>query len=116
MKVLPCFLFCTRKANVGMFMVSWPFCTGCTKAQAGTTMSVVVFIMCTSTQLSPLGRLRDGAASGLISCSAIVSAIYFEYFLFQWDLQWHWQGLEDRRCNIYAMMFEPCPAKLRGPG
>ena len=76
MKVLPSFLFCTRKANVGMFMVSWPFWTGCTKAQAGTTMSVVVFMMCTSTQLSPLGRLREGAASGLMSCSAIVSDIY----------------------------------------
>ena len=86
MKVLPCFLFFTRKAKVGMFMVSWPFWTGCTNAPAGTTISVVVFIMCTSTQLSPLGRLREGAASGLMSCSAIVSDIYPEYSFLQWKL------------------------------
>lgn len=78
MKVLPCFLFLIRKAKVGMFMVSWPFWTGCTNAQAGTTISVVVFMMETSTQLSPLGRLREGAASGLMSSSAIVSDICSE--------------------------------------
>ena len=73
-------------------------------------------MMCTSTQLSPLGRLREGAASGLISCSAIVNDVFSEDSLFQWRLQWRLQGLEHRRCNIYAMMVEPCPAKMRGAG
>ena len=49
MMVLPSFLFLMRKAKVGMFMFSCPFCTGPTKDLAGTTMSVVVLIMDTST-------------------------------------------------------------------
>ena len=49
MMVLPSFLFLIRKAKVGMFMCSCPFCTGSTKDLAGTTMSVVVLIMDTST-------------------------------------------------------------------
>ena len=69
---LPNFLFSTRKAKVGMFMCSCPFCTGSTKALAGTTMAVVVSMMDTSTIDLDWGSPRGGCAFGLISSRVMV--------------------------------------------
>ena len=73
MMVLPSFLFLIRKAKVGMFMCSWPFWTGSTKDSVGTTISVVVLIMDTSTVEVNWGIWREGCAFGLISSSAMVN-------------------------------------------
>ena len=55
-----------------MFMVSWPFWTGCTKDLAGTTISVVVFMIWTSTVLAfEVSRFRDGWGLGWMSSLAI---------------------------------------------
>ena len=67
---LPSFLFLIRKAKVGMFMCSCPFCTGATKASLGTTMSVVVLMMETSTVELDWGIWRGGCAIALISSPA----------------------------------------------
>jgi len=75
MTVFPSFLFLTRKAKVGKFMCSCPFWTGCTKAFAGTTISVVVLIMETSTVESDRGRWSDGAGLGEMSWEAMVAGL-----------------------------------------
>lgn len=73
MMVFPSFLFLIRKAKVGKFICSCPFWTGCTKAFAGTTMSVVVLMMETSTVESDRGRLSDGAGLAWISLEAMAA-------------------------------------------
>lgn len=60
----PGFLFLTKKAKVGKFIVSWPLRTGWTKAQAGTIMSVVVLMIDTSTVESDAGRFKEGLSFG----------------------------------------------------
>lgn len=78
MIVLPSFLFLMRKAKVGKFKCSWPFWTGCTKAFAGTTMSVVVLIIETSTVESDGGRLSDGGGLGEMSWAVMVVGLMLD--------------------------------------
>lgn len=70
--VLPNFLFSTRKAKVGKFTCSCPFCTGSMKVLAGTTISVVVLMIDTSTKEPDWGSPREGWALGWISSPAMV--------------------------------------------
>lgn len=75
MIVFPSFLFLIRKAKVGKFMCSCPFWTGCTKAFAGTTISVVVLIIETSTVESDRGRWSDGGGLGEMSWGAMAAEL-----------------------------------------